>query len=56
MNALRTGLEAQNQEVKKEPEPYQAPPKPIAETKPTKWATSDHSNMDWGMNWDKPYS
>ena len=54
MTALRTGLEAQNQEVKKEP--YQAPPKPIAETKPTKWAADDYSNMDWGINWDKSSS
>ena len=56
ITALRTGLAAQNQEVKQEPAPYQAPPRPIAETKPTNWATSDYSNMDWGINWDKPSS
>ena len=54
MNALKTGLEAQNQVAA--PAPYQAPPRPIAETKPTKWATNDYSNMDWGINWDKSSS
>jgi len=57
MNALRTGLEGQNQEVKKEPAPYQSTPRPpITETKPNKWAADDYSNMDWGINWDKSSS
>tara|TARA_R100000458_G_C8274633_1_gene249639 strand:+ start:486 stop:1187 length:702 start_codon:yes stop_codon:yes gene_type:complete len=56
MNALKTGLEAQNQpstnNLTRVP-PEQAP---VAPPKPTKWETSDYSNMDWGINWDKPSS
>ena len=56
MNALKTGLEAQNQpstnNLTRVP-PEQAPvvtPKP----KSNNWATDDYSNMDWGINWDTP--
>ena len=55
INALKTGLEGQNQKVKEEP--YQSTPRPpITETKPNKWAADDYSNMDWGINWDKSSS
>ena len=56
VSALRTGLEAQNQpstnNLTKVP-PEQAP---VSTPNPPKWATSDYSNMDWGINWDKPSS
>jgi len=61
MNALRTGLEAQNQQSKtidgSDDGPAGGMPiEPMPKPKPNNWAADDYSNMDWGINWDKSSS
>ena len=56
VSALKTGLEAQNQPSNNNLTRVPPEQAPVSTPNPPKWATSDYSNMDWGMNWDKPSS
>ena len=54
--ALKRGLEAQNQPSNNNLTRVPPEQAPVSTPNPPKWETSDYSNMDWGINWDKPSS